>query len=294
MTTIPLHHFDTTEHNAEGLDVMRMEDTPAVARLPQPHRHTFYEVFYITEGTGTHWIDFANYPIAPDTLYFITPGQVHYWEIEQPVRGYVALFTEHFVQLNRLEPHLLRNFDFFHRVDRLPFLPLPPEKAARIDNMFRSLLEEYATATFGRATVLQALLEILLVQVQRHYAATHKLAEPSAGQKLTDSFLQLVELHFATMQSVTDYADRLGITPGHLSDTVRSVTGLPAGAFIRQRTGLEAKRLLAHSDLSVAEICHDLNFQDNSYFARFFRRETGFTPRAFREQFRKKYHYSPE
>jgi AraC family transcriptional regulator, transcriptional activator of pobA len=285
MSAIPLHHFSTTEHNSEGFEVMLMENTPAVARLPQPHRHTFYEVFWISEGSGTHCIDFTNYPIQPGTLYFITPGQVHYWNIEQAVRGYVALFTQHFVQLNRSEPYVLRNFDFFHRPDRPPFLYLPPEKATPIANIFRALLEEYSSIAFGRATVLQALLEILLVQTQRYYAA-HKPVEISAGQQLTDAFLRLVELHFANLQSVSDYAERLGVTPGHLSDTVRNVTGLPAGSFIRQRIGLEAKRLLAHSDHTIAEICQVLSFKDSSYFTRFFRRETGVTPLNFR----KKYH----
>jgi len=45
---------------------------------------------------------------------------------------------------------------------------------------------------------------------------------------------------------------------------------------------LEAKRLLAHTNLSISEIAYRLNFQDNSYFGRFFKKYVKITPEAFR------------
>lgn len=62
--------------------------------------------------------------------------------------------------------------------------------------------------------------------------------------------------------------------------------GVTAGALLRQRLVIEAKRWLAHSEWTVAQIAENLNFADASYFGRFFKRETAVTPRTFREDFR--------
>jgi AraC-like DNA-binding protein len=70
---------------------------------------------------------------------------------------------------------------------------------------------------------------------------------------------------------------------------VRKESKQSAGAIVRQRRLLDAKRLLSHSDLSVSEIGYRLGFQDPSYFSRFFRKSTGSAPAEFREAIREKY-----
>ena len=63
------------------------------------------------------------------------------------------------------------------------------------------------------------------------------------------------------------------------------------GKIINNEIALEAKRQLAYTDLTIAEICYKLNFEDPSYFSRFFRRETGMTPNVFRKHIGEKYHF---
>jgi AraC-like DNA-binding protein len=76
----------------------------------------------------------------------------------------------------------------------------------------------------------------------------------------------------------------LHVTTNHLNETVKGTLGQPAGMIIRERLLLEAKRLLRYSDSPVAEIATHLNFEDPSYFSRFFKKHTGFSPSEFREQ----------
>jgi AraC family transcriptional activator of pobA len=59
--------------------------------------------------------------------------------------------------------------------------------------------------------------------------------------------------------------------------------GIPAGEVIRNRIALEAKRLLINNDLTVQEIAGQLNFADNSYFTKFFKKQVGITPEEFRK-----------
>jgi len=126
--------------------------------------------------------------------------------------------------------------------------------------------------------------------LQRYASAAYPERSSIAKHPLIDRFRQLVEAHFLTHQTVQAYAEILGITANHLSESAKAATGLPAGALIRQRLLLEAKRLLVHTDQSVQQIAECLSFQDPSYFGRFFKRETGQSPSAFRNTIRRKYH----
>ncbi len=286
---LPLHQFSAQRKRDMPLLVGRIEELHPTAQSAEPHRHAFYEVFWITSGAGTHTIDFHSYPITTETLYFITLGQVHSWEVTTPVTGYAVLFTEDFMPITPLEPLTLRSFDFFHRVDHLPVLRIAAEEARPFHEICQHLVLEYQENRYGRMFILQSLLGILLVQAQRSYGSAGVRGVLSAADGLVESYIRVIDLHFREKQQVHEYAALLGITPGHLTDTVRARTGMAASQFIYQRIILEAKRLLSYSEQTVAEVGYALNFQDPSYFTRFFRRECGVTPGEFRNGIRKKY-----
>jgi AraC-like DNA-binding protein len=130
-------------------------------------------------------------------------------------------------------------------------------------------------------------LRSLMVHLARLYAATSPA--PFAAIGLARRFRQAVERSFRASTSVRDYAQMLGVTPSHLSESLRLETGLTAGELIRARLLLEAKRLLLHSELTIAEIGYELGFEDPSYFSRFVRREIETSPVEFRNRIRKKY-----
>ena len=85
------------------------------------------------------------------------------------------------------------------------------------------------------------------------------------------------------MKLPKEYARLLYITPNHLNAVTQDVLGVTAGDIIRERIVLEAKRLLTNADMDVNQIADDLNFQDNSYFTRFFKKYVGVTPEQFRK-----------
>jgi AraC-like DNA-binding protein len=98
------------------------------------------------------------------------------------------------------------------------------------------------------------------------------------------TFQELIEENFMTLKTPREYASKMNITPNYLNALCRKKSGKSAGELIRQRILLEAKRLLAHSKLSISEIAFQLGFEDNSYFGRYFRKYTRLTPGEFRQQ----------
>jgi AraC-like DNA-binding protein len=107
--------------------------------------------------------------------------------------------------------------------------------------------------------------------------------------RIVRQFKSLIDENFVNSTQVTQYADMLYVTPGHLNDLIKTVTGKTAKQIIDERRILEAKRLLFWGEHSVKEIAGRLNFEDDAYFNRFFKKHTGNTPALFQKQIREKY-----
>src|SRR5690606_233557 len=108
---------------------------------------------------------------------------------------------------------------------------------------------------------------------------------------IISNFRNLVEQHFRELHQVQDYSNLLNISPGHLNRSCKDESGLTASEIILQRVILEARRLLLFTEESSKSIAYHLHFEDPSYFSRFFKRHTGYSPVQFRKLMREKYHH---
>ena len=283
---IQSHHFRFLDTDPIPFEIAQIEEMPASARAVEPTRTDFYSIMWVTGGAGQRYIDFRAYPVQVNTLYFITPGQVHSWTIQEPLTGYALLFTQDFLLF---EKDYLHRFDFFHRIDQAPNIHLNSSQIEPFQRVIESLLSEYHSEQVGRAQVLQSYLQIFLVQAQRCYGPIDTDILPRADRVLIDAFQRLIDQHYLSIRTVQQYADMLAITPEHLTTIAKQSTGTTASGHIRARIILEAKRLLAYTSQTVAEICYQLQFDDPSYFSRYFKRETGQRPVAFRDNILEKY-----
>ena len=103
-------------------------------------------------------------------------------------------------------------------------------------------------------------------------------------KKLYELFIEQVEKYHTKERSVSFYADKLCITPKYLSKIIKKVSGLSAPDVITKYVILEAQHLLRHTDMSIKEISDQLNFPNQSFFYKYFKSHTGFTPNEYRQQ----------
>jgi len=286
-------HIQTFQFSSKHLadipfQIMRFEDLPHVATQPTPRRRAFYEIFWITQGAGFHHIDFEASTIIPNTLYFITPGQVSYWEIREKAYGFAILFTQDFMATNLLEQLTLQSFGFYHHTSRQPIIHIDEPDAEVFTIISEHMYDEYSGQAYARFALLQCQLITFLIHAQRHYNDMLPPSHPVVGNKLISQYLQLIEDHFRDVKNVSEYAQMLSVTPGHLSDVIRDYLATTPIQLLNKRIALEARRQLVHSEQTIAEIAHALNFDNPSYFSRFFKREVGSPPSEFRRRFREK------
>lgn len=254
--------------------------------LHRPHRHSFYHMVLFTSGKGSHTVDFNRFEVRPFQACCMTPGQVHSWHFTTAITGYVVNFSDHFFKDFLFDPYYLERFPFFNGMGDNSVFQLP----VSLHKEMIHLLEEALHETTGREPepdrVRVLLLELFLLMARR-IREPGMPTIPEQKKLVLQNLRRLIDSNYRSMRMPKEYADLLYITPNHLNALCRDLLGITAGEVIRNRVLLEAKRLLTNVNMTIAEIAYELNFMDNSYFNRFFKKYEGMTPDEFRKQFLK-------
>ncbi|MEU0386720.1 helix-turn-helix domain-containing protein [Streptomyces chartreusis] len=255
----------------------------ADAPLERVHRIDFHVVLLFGAGPVRHMVDFTEYEATAGDLLWIRPGQVHRFSRTSEYRGTVLTMQPGFLPRATVEATGLYRYD-------LP--PLLRPDAARLAGLRHSLgqlrreYEDTETLPLSLHTaVLRHSLTAFLLRLAHLAASSAESVRQQADSTFT-LFRDAVERDFATNHSVSAYADALGYSRRTLVRAVRGATGDTPKAFIDKRVVLEAKRLLAHTDLPIGRVGAAVGFPDAANFSKFFHQHTDQTPAAFRAELR--------
>lgn len=251
--------------------------------LHHAHRHAFYHLVLFTKGSGTHTIDFNQFKVKPFEIYFMIPGQVHSWSFEGETDGYIINFSDTIFRSFLLNSNYLERFQFFSGISEDSVCELPDGIHGKLIQLFEEILAAGSGKEMQMDMVRLLLLQLFIV-VDTSCKSNNKNSIPQQKQILLRNFRRLIDQHYLSIKLPKEFADLLYVTPNHLNALCQDLLGKTAGELIRDRVLLEAKRLLTNADMTIAEIAFNLNFQDNSYFNRFFKKYVGLTPDEFRKQ----------
>lgn len=279
----------TMAESATALSDFALKDMAEIYRSSngesdRPHRHDYYTIIFIEKGEGTHFVDFKEYEVKDNQLYFILPGQMHQMVLTAEPQGWVLIFTEEFLVSNAISEKLIQDIYIFNDYGQSPPLPVSdvqlPVYKSIIGQMihFSSEMEKYSSEARG------SLLKLFLIQSNNH-CSLHRDENPQfveSSNNLLRSFKQLLNRHYAEWHKVSDYADKLSVTADYLNKTVKGVTGKSAKEHIQSKILIEAKRNLQFSVLSSKELSYQLGFDESAHFNNFFKKMTGITPSEFR------------
>ena len=242
-------------------------------RLGRLHRPEFHVLALIESGEGRHRADFVDYPLRTASIVWIRPGVVHQWTDIDSVDGSLVLFTAGAIDTETvsgsagpMSPTCWQASETDWGLARLAVRHLAAEHHAAIGDP-RS----------EPVTILKLLLGALLARVTQTAPPP-----PGTNDDVFHRYRTSVEANFATRHQVVWYARHLGYAPRTLTRATRAAVGIGARRFLDERIALEAKRLLAHTDLTVARCAHRLGFPDQANFTTFFQRQTGTAPTPWR------------
>ncbi|HWG28148.1 helix-turn-helix domain-containing protein [Actinospica sp.] len=252
-----------------------------------PIRAGFHQLTVVRSGHGRAVVDFVPQDCRPGTVLHVRPGQVQRLPARTDGRladldAVVLLFTADFPpRIPRMFPFL--DLEFGPSALRTPNgEPNGVHRAAvEIEAEYRLLGTTHGeTAARVSAELLRQLLAALLLRIAR----LPRAPGPGSAEvgEVFRTFRREVERNFAATRDVQDFAALLGYAPRTLTRACLAATGQTAKQFLDARVALEAKRLLVHTDMTVAAIGRAIGFSEPTNFGKFFARETGTTPGAFR------------
>jgi len=253
----------------------------------RPHRHDFYLCVLFTKGTGVHEIDFNTYNVKPGSVFFLQPGQTHYWTFATIPEGFIFFHTQDFYELH-FSKSKLEQFPFFHSYKNTPSLRLKENEIQEVASVFSAIKKEYQNDLLYKKQKIASLINTAYVDLARYYSSldhVSKTTSVSYVEKL-NVLEKTIESNYKTEKSVTFYANKLHVTSKHLNRISKTMVGKTTTDLITERVILESKRLIVHSDNSLATIAELLGYQDYAYFSKVFKKSTNSTPFEFKKRYR--------
>lgn len=275
-----IESYPDNSREANGFYIAKLESLiKKFESINSAHSHTFYMVMYIYQGSGKHHIDFKTHDISPNQLYFLTPGQVHYWELSADIQGFVLFFEASY--FSAIYPKRLFEYDFYHTNQQKPTLHLQ-SNILLFYTLFESAFMEFLANKPNRNNVFFSYLFLILENANRYFDSQHSTIIQGQYHRIKE-FEKLIDLYYIEKKTITDYAELMSISPNYLNSLCKLYLNKTASTLLQERILIEAKRLLIHSNISIKEIVFRLGFNDESYFIRFFKKFTSQTPLDFRK-----------
>jgi len=247
------------------------------------HRHDFYFMLAVEKGAGLHSIDFTDYPVQEGSFFILRPGQVHRLELAANSTGFLLEFDHAFYQ-----PATPAAEQRWKKACAQNFCRPEKESFEKMLLLLSQIADEYAAKDSGYKEAITACLDLLLITYIRQSENVNSINNTDASytRDRYEKFMQLLENNISKMKTVAQYASQLHLSPYQLNAITKSAVGKTVSDCINEQIVLEAKRYLLATNNQVKDIAGSLGYEDASYFIRFFRKQTGLSPDAFRRNFK--------
>lgn len=242
-----------------------------------PHKKTINDFVFITNGTMIRNLGIDSYRLNPFDFLFTPKNIITTTEFASAdLEGFFCHFSDEFIGAN---PFL----EILHTQSlNENFIQIPENEAKNLNYLLSRVLQLYKSSNEKSKNdrLISSYLSTILAEVFLSFKNT--VATPRLNNDILLNFKNLVYKQFKQHKSIKEYASQLHITPNHLNKVVKNETGKTTTEIINEIMILEAKVLLFQTKQTVNEISLALGFEDASYFSRFFKKETGFSPSHFR------------
>lgn len=245
---------------------------------PQKLSHALIAVY--TSGHCHIRINLNDYDVESPMLLTLMPGQIIEWVEHSPnIMGYAIALSKRFIDMLNLPGWQQQYMAMYNN----PLSIITPDTMQPL-RVFYAILYRAAEDTQNpfRLQVIENLIRVFYYGgLGSFHAPTQNTS--SIKNSIVERFMTLVQEHYRSQRLISFYADKLCITPKYLSKLVKENTGRSAGEWIESYVILEARAMLQSADMTIQQIASTLNFPNQSFFGKYFKRATGISPKRYRQ-----------
>ncbi|PMG21572.1 AraC family transcriptional regulator [Vibrio splendidus] len=279
---IGFNHEKTAQAELELVPLSRLYSESNINHDPQlPHRVSFFLILFIEQGSGTHMVDFEDYPFSQGSVLFIQREQVHAFDFSNKPQGTAVLFTQAF--LDSVHANMkLPNYTPTHlNKAHSALLSLDESHQDRTRSLIQQIMTELKQSESDPLIVMYLFSALALI--------LHRL-RPEVKQDAL-SLQQNIKFarYFELLQNnyLNWYANQINTTYKTLNQVCKVATGLTAKQIIDSFTVLEMKRQLVVTNITSQKMASDFGFEDASNFVKYFKNHTQMTPSEFQKKYSK-------
>lgn len=228
-------------------------------------------------------INLSEYTIRENDFITLSPGsiiQLH--EVEGEIKLYFMIFSSKFIGNITIAKSLI---DFLYIIKSSPVLCLPRQASTLYEDFFKLLIRTNEMNPTRNPEIIKCILLSILYRIKDLYQLQNKLQDnssPNRNEEICKEFAHMAIQHYTTERSVTFYAEKIGITPTHLSNVVKQTTGKTVMDIISEMVITDAKAQLKSTNQPIYAIADSLNFANVSFFGKYFKRLVGMSPQQYR------------
>lgn len=252
----------------------------------KPHFHTqLYQFFFIESGSGEFIFNEKSRRFEGRNLIIMPENNLHGFQFSEDIKGYTLSISSYII-----EKVIENDKELANEIGRVRLLNLNQQAEEDFADMMmtvNSLKREQTQQLEKKDSFVKSLLTLLFIKMYRLRTKIKKESEYiGASRELMyyKAFMRELKSQVPTNRNLDDYTKVLGISKTHLNRVCQSTVGKPSNQVIADYLINESMILLSHTELTVSEIAHQLEFKDLSYFCRFFKKQVGSSPAKFREE----------
>ena len=246
----------------------------------------YYQIMWFWHGVGSHHIDFNDEQVSPHKIFVVSPGQLYQFKPLVLPEGIIIQFDEGFFSHTADNLDTIIKYSVFNAFHRPPYYIIDNETGARLKGIANEICREYQNKDqFAHSSYLYNLVKMFLIVIIRDgLRVDHKhIYNNSAAYLYFINFRKELDKNYRRYHTVKQYATALGMSVKTLNNSSIQCSGHAPLKLINNRLVVEAKRMLKSKPMLIKEIAYELGFDDDSYFVKFFKRQTGLLPSEFKK-----------
>nr|WP_299343550.1 helix-turn-helix domain-containing protein [Allomuricauda sp.] len=265
---------------------------------PQPtksptFRANYYSFVLVEKGTTKYSIDAKEFSTKDRTLYFTNPGHLKSFDISEVSYGFLITVSESYLKEN-IHEKVFDDFSFL-LTEIVPPCFLDEVRFSELHRLANQIMVEADNSSVLKHKIISSLFMVFLLKVKEYLLNDVAFKQAyDRDSEIVNQFKKDLEAKIRVLISqpsmsksipqVQDFAEAQQLNPSYFSTVIKTKTNSTANQWIQRKICSEAKALLSNSTDSIKQIAYTLGFHEATHFTKFFKKNEGITPGAYRKE----------